>query len=229
MVKTFTNTNNELNLTLTESVFNTLKNAIVNGDLTPGSKLSEAEIAKAYGISRGPLREAIGRLEGQKLVKRMPHVGASVINLNAIEIIELYQIRETLEAMAAEQAAKNMSSEQINDLFKLLELHQNEPNFKSGLNYYQQEGDFDFHYHIIQGSGNSTLFNLLCNELYHLVRMYRLQFAATPNRPHQAFIEHQRITEALAERDGELAAILMKRHIATSRRNIERYYQLTPN
>jgi len=226
MPKNSVKSNNTNTLTLTDNVFNLLKNAIVNGDLAPGSRLSEAELAKKYGISRGPLREAIGRLSGQKLVRRLPHVGTTVVALSATEIIELYQIRETLEAMATKQAASNMSTKQIDDLFKLLEFHQNDSNFKSGLNYYQQEGDFDFHYHIIQGSGNLTLFNLLCNEMYHLVRMYRMQFAATPNRPHQAFIEHQRITEALAVRDSELASLLMMRHIAASRRNIERYYQL---
>ena len=57
------------------------------------------------------------------------------------------------------------------------------------------------------------------------VRMYRLQFSATPNRPHQAFAEHHRILDAIAERDGELAELLMRRHIGASKRNIERHYQ----
>ena len=66
---------------------------------------------------------------------------------------------------------------------------------------------------------------MLCGELYQLVRMYRLQFSATPNRPHQAFAEHHRILDAIAERDGELAELLMRRHIGASKRNIERHYQ----
>src|SRR5690606_801878 len=96
--------------------------------------------------------------------------------------------------------------------------------FKAGRGYYQQEGDFDFHYRIIQGSGNRTLAKLLCDELYQLVRMYRIQFSTTPNRPHQAFAEHHRILDAIAERDGELAELPMRRHIAASKRNVERHF-----
>ncbi|NVL29883.1 FCD domain-containing protein, partial [Pseudomonas syringae pv. actinidiae] len=62
-------------------------------------------------------------------------------------------------------------------------------------------------------------------ELYQLVRMYRIQFSTSPNRPRQAFAEHHRILDAIAERDGELAELLMRRHIGASRRNIERHYQ----
>ena len=68
---------------------------------------------------------------------------------------------------------------------------------------------------------------MLCGELYQLVRMYRIQFSSTPNRPRQAFAEHHRILDAIAERDGELAELLMRRHIGASRRNIERHYQAT--
>ena len=78
---------------------------------------------------------------------------------------------------------------------------------------------------IIQGSGNRTLAKLLCDELYQLVRMYRIQFSTTPNRPHQAFAEHHRILDAIAERDGELAELLMRRHIAASKRNVERHFK----
>ncbi|MDX2355275.1 FCD domain-containing protein, partial [Stutzerimonas xanthomarina] len=69
-----------------------------------------------------------------------------------------------------------------------------------------------------------TLAKLLCDELYQLVRMYRIQFSATPNRPRQAFAEHHRILDAIADRDGELAELLMRRHICASKRNIERHY-----
>ena len=66
---------------------------------------------------------------------------------------------------------------------------------------------------------------MLCGELYQLVRMYRIQFSTTPNRPRQAFAEHHRILDAIADRDGELAELLMRRHIGASKRNIARHYQ----
>ncbi len=211
--------------TLSDHVFQRIQSAIVRGDIAPGSKISEPELARAYGISRGPLREAIRRLEGQRLLVRVPHVGARVVSLTQAELVELYEIRESLEGMACRLAAERMSQAEIDDLRHVLETHQSDEAFRAGRGYYQQEGDFDFHYRIIQGSGNRTLSNLLCNELYQLVRMYRIQFSATPNRPQQAFTEHHRILDAIAARDGELAELLMRRHIAASKKNIARHYQ----
>lgn len=210
--------------TLSENVFRRIQTAIVKGEIAPGSKISEPELARTYGISRGPLREAIHRLEGQRLLVRIPHVGARVVSLSYAELIELYDIRESLEGMACRLAAERMSAQEVDELRRVLELHEQDAAFKAGLGYYQQEGDFDFHYRIIQGSGNQTLARLLCDEMYQLVRMYRLQFSSTPNRPRQAFSEHHRILDAIAEGDGELAELLMRRHIATSKRNIERHY-----
>jgi DNA-binding GntR family transcriptional regulator len=79
---------------------------------------------------------------------------------------------------------------------------------------------------IIKGSKNRMLHDLLCSDLYHLLRMYRYRFSDTPQRPQQALAEHHRIIEAIADRDGELAEILMRRHISASRRNIERRLQM---
>ncbi|MCL7462607.1 GntR family transcriptional regulator [Pseudomonas sp. NW5] len=211
--------------TLAEHVFRSIQSAIVRGEIAPGSKISEPELARAYGISRGPLREAIHRLEGQRLLVRVPHAGARVVSLSTQELLELYEIRESLEGLACRLAAERMSLAEIDELRRVLDTHERDEAFKAGRGYYQQEGDFDFHYRIIQGSGNRTLSNLLCNELYQLVRMYRIQFSSLPNRPRQAFNEHHRILDAIAERDGELAELLMRRHIAASKRNIERHYQ----
>jgi DNA-binding GntR family transcriptional regulator len=211
--------------TLSEHVFRLIQSAIVKGEIAPGSKISEPELARTYGISRGPLREAIHRLEGQKLLVRVPHVGARVVSLSHDELIELYEIRESLEGMACRLAAERMTQVEIDELRRVLDLHEQDAAFKAGVGYYQQEGDFDFHYRIIQGSGNKTLSQMLCGELYQLVRMYRLQFSATPSRPRQAFAEHHRILDAIAERDGELAELLMRRHIGASKRNIERHFK----
>lgn len=211
--------------TLSEHVFRRIQSAIVQGHIAPGSKISEPELARTYGISRGPLREAIHRLEGQKLLVRVPHVGARVVSLDHRELVELYEIRESLEGMACRLAAEHMSQAEIDELRRVLETHERDEAFQAGVGYYQQEGDFDFHYRIIQGSGNRTLAKLLCDELYQLVRMYRIQFSATPNRPHQAFAEHHRILDAIADRDGELAELLMRRHIGASKRNIERHFR----
>ena len=215
--------------TLSEHVFRRIQAAIVTGEISPGSKISEPELARTYGISRGPLREAIHRLEGQRLLVRVPHVGARVVSLSHAELIELYEIRESLEGMACRLAAERMSQAAIDELRHVLDTHERDAAFQAGQGYYQQEGDYDFHYRIIQGSGNQTLYKMLCGELYQLVRMYRIQFSSTPNRPRQAFAEHHRILDAIEARDGELAELLMRRHIGASKRNIERHYQGADN
>lgn len=95
--------------TMSENVFRRIQAAIVKGEIAPGSKISEPELARTYGISRGPLREAIHRLEGQRLLVRVPHVGARVVSLSHAELIELYEIRESLEGMACRLAAERMT------------------------------------------------------------------------------------------------------------------------
>jgi DNA-binding GntR family transcriptional regulator len=208
--------------TLADHVLRLIQSAIVKGDIAPGSKISEPELARAYGISRGPLREALHRLEGQKLLVRVPHAGARVVSLSRQELSELYQIRESLEGMACRLAAERMAPEQVEELRGVLREHERDAAFQAGRGYYQQEGDYDFHYRIVQGSGNRMLIRLLCDELYQLARMYRIQYSATPDRPARAFAEHHRILDAIADGDGELSEILMRRHIHASRLNIER-------
>jgi len=207
--------------TLSEHVFRKIQSAIVKGDIAPGSKISEPELARTYGISRGPLREAIHRLEGQRLLVRVPHVGARVVSLSQQELCELYQIRESLEGMACRLAAERMTPADVDELRRVLEAHERDEAFQAGRGYYQQEGDYDFHYRIVQASGNQMLIRMLCDELYQLARMYRIQYSTTPNRPRQAFTQHHRILDAIADGDGELAELLMRRHIRASRLNIE--------
>ena len=102
--------------TLAANVMDLLVTAIVKGEIPPGTKISEPELARTYGISRGPLREAIRRLEGLRLVELKPHVGARVVQLSIKELIEIYRVREALEGMASRLAAEHMSQEEIDDL-----------------------------------------------------------------------------------------------------------------
>ncbi|CAJ50342.1 GntR family transcriptional regulator [Bordetella avium] len=212
--------------TLSDQLFRKLQSAIVKGDIAPGSKISEPELARAHGVSRGPLREALHRLEGQRLLVRVPHAGARVVSLSQQELCELYEIRESLEGMACRLAAERMSATEVQELRDVLLAHEKDAAFQAGVGYYQQEGDYDFHYRIVKGSGNEMLFRMLCDELYQLARMYRIQYSNTPNRPRQSYAEHHRILDAIAERDGELAEILMRRHIRASRLNIEQQITL---
>ncbi|WP_421862819.1 GntR family transcriptional regulator [Motiliproteus sp.] len=207
--------------TLADRVCGEIVTAIIKGDIPPGHKISEPELARTYGISRGPLREAIRRLEGLRLVVRIPHVGARVVELSSRELIEIYHVREAMEGMACRLAAEHMTDQEIDSLRALLDEHEQSLEQTEGRSYFQKEGDLDFHYRIVQGSKNNKLIELLGGELYHLVRMYRYQFSLSSSRPVRALAEHRHIVDAISHRDGELAEMLMRRHISAARKNVE--------
>lgn len=209
------------NQTLADKVCEQIVTAIVVGEIPPGQKISEPELARTYGISRGPLREAIRRLEGLRLIERKPHVGARVVKLSIKELVEIYRVREALEGMACRMAAEFMPDDEIASLRALLDEHERNVEQLEGRSYFQKEGDLDFHYRIVQGSKNSKLLELLGSDLYHLVRMYRYQFSVSSSRPKRALKEHRQIVDAIEARDPELAEMLMRRHISAARKNIE--------
>lgn len=206
--------------TLADRVFALMQEAIVRGDLAAGARISEAELAARYGVSRGPLREALRRLEGRQLITRIPHVGVRIMALSLEELLQIYEVREILEGLACRLAAQHMPDAEIAELKALLVKHAEQIAEYDGRVYIQEEGNVDFHYRVIHGSHNAVLINMLCGELYHRVRIYRGQFSITEGRPQQALAEHQRILDAIEARDGELAEFLMRRHIATARANI---------
>ncbi|TQV76930.1 GntR family transcriptional regulator [Aliikangiella marina] len=209
----------ETPITAADKTFLELRTAIVEGDVTAGSKLSETELSTKYAVSRAVVREAINRLEACNLIERKPNVGARVVDLNTEGLLELYQVRESLEGMAARLAASNMTDQEVQALQSLLEKHYK--TVQSGDNYYQEAGDVDFHYRIIQGSKNSQLITLLVDGIYHLIRMYRVQLGMSGPRVTTAFEEHRNIVNAIANRDPELAEMLMRRHIAYTRKSLQ--------
>src|SRR6201995_5474217 len=95
--------------------------AIISGDLQPGRKLSEQALAASLGVSRGPLREAIRRLEGRKLLERTPNIGVRVASLSPNDLYEILQVREALEGMACGLAATNMTDDELEALTELLD------------------------------------------------------------------------------------------------------------
>ncbi|HDZ9133278.1 TPA: GntR family transcriptional regulator [Vibrio cholerae] len=212
--------------TKSENLTEYLIEAIVEGQLAPGSKISEPELAKQFQVSRGPLREALMRVEGLGLIERIPHIGARVIQLSPTKLVELYAVREALEGMAARLAARNITEIELAGLESLLSTHSTHIDQVEGASYFHQQGDFDFHYRIIQASRNQQLIGLLCDELYHLLRMYRYQSPRSHSRPVEALEEHKFILRAIRQRDEELAEMLMRRHISRSSQLIEQQIML---
>lgn len=205
-----------------DQLYERLRGRIIHGEIAAGAKFSEAELCRDYGASRSTVREAIARLESVYLVSRRANAGARVVELNVEELLEIYQVREALEGMACRLAAERMSDAAIDEVRGLLQAHMENSDLQAGRAYYQKEGDLDFHYRLVQASQNSKLIHLLCDELYTKVRMYRYQFGMVSPRAVDAYAEHQHIVQAIADRDGEMAEMLMRRHIRASRMNIER-------
>ena len=208
---------------LSALAFERLEQAIMTGELKPGERLSETTLAKRYGISRGPLREAIGRLEGRNLVERVANLGARVISLRNDELIDLLVIRESLEGMACRLAATRIKPAELKRLQKMLEQHAQDDAVVSGRGYFQGGGDLDFHYRIVKASGNARLFQMLDEELYSLLRLYRQRLSTRPGRPKQALEEHRRVLAALEARDPDAAEAAMRAHIQSSRASLERH------
>jgi len=202
-------------VTIADKLFIDLRRAILEGKIPAGKKISEPELANAYGVSRGSLREAISKLENCNLVTRKPNIGARIIGFSNQQLMEIYQIREGMEGMAARLAAENMTVEDRVRLRKLLDRHREE--IADQQEYFQQNSDLDFHFCIIQGSKNSRLIRMLCQDLYDLVRFYRFRLTGGAGRNEQAYQEHNLIVSAIERGDGEMAETLMRHHIRSSR------------
>ncbi len=192
--------------------FHKLTQAIISGEFAPGERLSEAELSRRFGISRGPIREALGRLEG-KLVARMPRVGVSVIDLKQEQLVELFAVREALEGMAARLAAARITDAEIAELGALLEQHGSQPELISGGAYYQAGQDDDFHYRIVHAARNEQLEHLLLEELFYKLKLYRYRISSKPGRAQKALEEHREIVRAIASRNPDAAEAAMRRHI----------------
>lgn len=200
--------------TLASRSFESIKADIISGQLAQGTKIVESDLAMKYGISRGPLREAIHRLEQIKLIVRVPHAGSRVATLDLKMMEDIYHARESLEGMAARLAARLMPDAEVAALSALLDQHEADIGETDGKAYFQREGDIDFHFRIASASQNQWILENLNGELYQLIRMCRHQSGKVPARARTALEQHRQIVTAIAERDEELAELLMRRHIS---------------
>lgn len=199
--------------TLAERVFATLCEAILQGELPPGTKISEPLLARRFGISRGPLREALHRLQERRLITRSANQGARVVRLSPEGLAEIFVVREALEGIAAREAAVRASPDERAAMAEAVARHRSQLTSPAAS---ALTADRDFHFLIAQATRNPMLIQLLCHELYPLLRMYRGRMAEPPDPTWRAFEEHQRILGAIQDKDPELAELLMRRHVAAA-------------
>lgn len=200
----------DLNAPLADIVYDRLLEQIYNGDLPPGTVINEVALAREFGTSRGPVREAVRRLQGVQIVTREPYLKARVVELTAETALELFQMRMALEGVACGLAAERMTDEEIDQLVRDMEADRTRRKNGEPMPEAQR---FDLHERVVRASGNKRIIVALCEDLYHLLRIYRRHSGSVEERKEDAYDEHWQIVRAIQARDARLAESLMRSHI----------------
>jgi DNA-binding GntR family transcriptional regulator len=199
---------------LSEKVYSTLKNMILNDELKSGEKLNQEKLARKLGVSRTPLLSAFSKLEKEILIEIIPRRGAFVKKLNYNEFLELYDIRARLEPLGAYEAAKHATAYEIKRLSKILD------NFKRNIlpysSKYLSKIDYDFHMAIMKMSKNNLLFKMISS--YNIIILSNLE--GLLKDPHQSLEEHIKIYNAIKEHNADLADKMMFSHLIDSKGRI---------
>jgi DNA-binding GntR family transcriptional regulator len=194
---------------LSDQVKDRLLDRIVTGELEPGSRIVETRVAREFGISQAPVREALRSLASLGLVEMRPHRGAWVRQPSPEELIEAVQVRGVLEAYAAEQAAANISDEIILDLERLLDEMLDLAGAGDALA--QAHKNAEFHAAVVSAAGNATL-----ERTWRLLEPFS-QTYLTSTRPGVDLMwlakRHEPILDALRAHDPEAASLMMRHHM----------------
>ena len=203
------------NRTLWQQVRERLREEVLSGELAPGTVLSESALARSLGVSRGPIREALGRLASEGLVRITPRRGAIVADLSRDEFVEAYQVREALETFAIRLAVPQLEE---SDRDRLRELHEEmvEHAQRDEVNAFF-DANAAFHDLFVTASGNQKL-----HEMYRLLMdqmgRYLARSLALRGSLEKSIAEHSAILEAVDAGDAERAARLLADHIEVPQR-----------
>lgn len=200
---------------LTDLVAERLREAILSGELAPGTHLSVPEIARRLGVSRTPAREGLIALEREGLVEPRPSAGVAVIAGGAAEILDLLDIREGLEIMTARRAAERMDDAAVAHLRSLVIQH--EEVVAHGDLAAHVKIDAAFHEAIREGAGNPRLSRQLL-QIDQQLRVLNSRLSRAEGWSGKAVLrDHGRIAEAIATRDPDRAEKQMRAHIERAR------------
>ncbi len=209
MVETFQLQMNEY-LPLRDVVFQTLRQAILRGELKPGERLMEIHLAQQLGVSRTPVREAIRKLELEGLVLMIPRRGAVVAEITVSDLEDVLEVRMALEELAVKHACHSVTGEQLAEIRHLA------GEFKKTLSGDDitacAQADMKFHDAIYEATGNNRLVQIL-NNLREQMYRYRMEYLKDRQSHKNLIEEHDGILKALENRDEELAVRMTARHI----------------
>ena len=203
---------------LNQKAYRALKRAIIQGDLTPNSKLILSEIAKSLGISNTPIREAINKLASEGLVKIIPNKGIIVKEINIDDFQEILQIRAFLDGLIAKLASEKITDKEIDDMMEIL--HKMEQCVKEDDRLTYNDLDIKFHDFLLSIAGNNTLKEIYNNLIVHGHR-FRLRTLKIPDRMGKSLKEHLKIALRIKERNPDEANRASQEHIESILRSIE--------
>lgn len=197
-------------LPLRDVVFNTLRQAILRGELAPGERLMEIQLAERLGVSRTPIREAIRKLELEGLVLMIPRKGAEVANISETSLREVLEVRRSLEELAIELACQRITEEELREL----ELAENvfAEAIRKGDIMTIAESDERYHDVIYQATENSRLVQILSNLREQMYR-YRLEYIKDADKRQILIVEHEHILRALKAHNIAEAKGAVREHI----------------
>ena len=204
-------------LPLREVVFNTLRQAILKGELKPGERLMEIALAERLGVSRTPIREAMRKLEQEGLVVMIPRRGAQVANITEKDLNDVLEVRIALENVAIEKACARMTEEEMRRLW--LAAKEFEHTIAEGNLVKLAEADVAFHEVIYQASDNKRLIQVL-NNMREQIYRYRVEYLKEDESRNRLVKEHEKITRAIKERDVKAAQELSFEHLENQRMGI---------
>lgn len=197
-------------LPLRDVVFHTLREAILKGELKPGERLMELQLAAKLGVSRTPIREAIRMLEQEGLAVTVPRKGAEVARMTEKDMEDVLVVRAALDGLAVELACDNITAEQLG------QLQNAERRFgsciKNGDLKKIAEADVEFHEVIYRATGNARLVTMLSNLREQMYR-YRVEYLKDSDNYPELLREHQAIVEGISKRDKKHVAEVMRSHV----------------
>lgn len=210
-------------LPLRDVVFNTLRRAILTGQLKPGERLMEVHLANRLGVSRTPIREAIRKLELEGLVIMIPRRGAEVARITEKNLKDVLEVRRALDALSVELACERISQEDILRLKTACEEFGKATKGKDATVIAQ--ADVALHDIIVEATGNLRLKQLV-NNLSEQMYRYRFMYIREESRHDNLIAEHEEIYQSIAARDKERASKAAKLHIDNQEKSIIRQIRL---
>ena len=206
-------------LPLRDVVFNTLRQAILRGEMEPGERLMEIQLAQKLGVSRTPIREAIRKLELEGLVIMIPRKGAEVAHITEKDMRDVLEVRATLEELVVALACKNVTDEKLAELKAANKLFETAIVSKDVVNIV--DADVHFHDIIYTMTDNARLIQII-NNLREQMYRYRLEYVKDA-RTHSILIsEHNDIIKQIKDRNVEHAKKVIYQHINNQEKGIIR-------